>query len=194
MPYRYFFSDTPTNGLKHQGICWTWSLVHGRGGREPSFSSIFITHPFKLVWRESTSPCNSLIGYSLKWRCCLLVWPKSFRQNPVRPTRVVIKSPPRLRALYSVMYSTYHIFHVHWCMLFGHISNIYFYICSRRYFKTCTGAAAEAGQLGTSEFLVDTARSRLTCLRQCSKNYSFFSDLFTKQIFLQHKAYSVKLW
>ncbi len=28
-------------------------------------------------------------------------------------------------------------------------------------FKTCTGAAAEAGQLGTSEFLVDTARSRL---------------------------------
>jgi hypothetical protein len=32
---------------------------------------------------------------------------------------------------------------------------------SRRYFKTCTGATAKAGQLGTSEFLVDTARSRL---------------------------------
>jgi hypothetical protein len=24
---------------------------------------------FKLVWMESTLPCNSLIGYSLKWRC-----------------------------------------------------------------------------------------------------------------------------
>jgi hypothetical protein len=23
---------------------------------------------------ESTSPCNSLIVYSLKWRCCTLVW------------------------------------------------------------------------------------------------------------------------
>ncbi len=32
---------------------------------------------FKLVWMESTSPCNSLIGHSLKWRCCSLVWPIS---------------------------------------------------------------------------------------------------------------------
>ncbi len=26
----------------------------------------------KLVWMESTFPCNSLIGYSLKWRCFLI--------------------------------------------------------------------------------------------------------------------------
>ncbi len=32
---------------------------------------------FKLVWMESTSPCNSLLDYSLKWCCCSLVWPKS---------------------------------------------------------------------------------------------------------------------
>ena len=25
---------------------------------------------FKLVWMESNSPCSSLIGHSLKWRCC----------------------------------------------------------------------------------------------------------------------------
>jgi hypothetical protein len=31
---------------------------------------------------KSTSPWNSLIGYSLKWRCCSLVWPKSLWQNP----------------------------------------------------------------------------------------------------------------
>ncbi len=29
---------------------------------------------FKLVWLELTSPCNSLIGRSLKWRCCFLVY------------------------------------------------------------------------------------------------------------------------
>ncbi len=31
---------------------------------------------FKLVRMESTAPCNSLIGHSLKWRCCSfsLVW------------------------------------------------------------------------------------------------------------------------
>jgi hypothetical protein len=28
---------------------------------------------FKLVWTESTFPCNSQIGYSFKWRCCSLV-------------------------------------------------------------------------------------------------------------------------
>jgi hypothetical protein len=27
----------------------------------------------KLVWMESTAPCNSQIGYSLKWRCCMLI-------------------------------------------------------------------------------------------------------------------------
>ncbi len=32
---------------------------------------------FKLVRMESTSPYNSLISYSLNWRCCSLVWPKS---------------------------------------------------------------------------------------------------------------------
>ncbi len=32
---------------------------------------------FKLVLMESTYPFNSLFGYSLKWRCCVLVWPKS---------------------------------------------------------------------------------------------------------------------
>jgi hypothetical protein len=32
---------------------------------------------FKLVWIESTSSCNSLIGHSLKWCCCSLVWPIS---------------------------------------------------------------------------------------------------------------------
>ncbi len=26
---------------------------------------------------ESASPCNSMIGHSLKWRCCSLVWPIS---------------------------------------------------------------------------------------------------------------------
>jgi hypothetical protein len=36
---------------------------------------------FKVVWMESTSPCNSLIGYTLKWRCCSLVWPKSLWQK-----------------------------------------------------------------------------------------------------------------
>ncbi len=30
---------------------------------------------------ESTSPCTSLIGYLLKWRCCLLVWYKSHWPN-----------------------------------------------------------------------------------------------------------------
>ncbi len=32
---------------------------------------------FKLVGMESTSPCRSLIGYTLKWHGCWLVWPKS---------------------------------------------------------------------------------------------------------------------
>ncbi len=36
-----------------------------------------IKSSFKLAWIESTSPCNSLIGYLLKWRCCSLVWPHS---------------------------------------------------------------------------------------------------------------------
>jgi hypothetical protein len=31
---------------------------------------------FILVWMESTTWFISLIGYSLKWRCCSLVWPK----------------------------------------------------------------------------------------------------------------------
>ncbi len=32
---------------------------------------------FKMVWMESTLPCNALISHSLRWRCCSLVWPKS---------------------------------------------------------------------------------------------------------------------
>jgi hypothetical protein len=56
-----------------------------------------ITHPFLLglskvfyqvIWMESTSPCNSVIGYSLKWRCCSLVWTKSMRQNWVLTTHL----------------------------------------------------------------------------------------------------------
>jgi hypothetical protein len=46
---------------------------------------------------ESTSSCNSMIGYSLKWRCCSLVWPKSVRQNPVLTTPSEIESSLRLR-------------------------------------------------------------------------------------------------
>jgi hypothetical protein len=38
---------------------------------------------FKLVWIESTFPCNSLIGYSLKWCCRSLVWPNLFCQKLV---------------------------------------------------------------------------------------------------------------
>jgi len=38
---------------------------------------------FKMVWMESTSPCNSLIDHSLKWRCCSLVGGKALRQKPV---------------------------------------------------------------------------------------------------------------
>ncbi len=30
-----------------------------------------------MVWMDYTSPCNSPIGHSLKWRCCSLVWPIS---------------------------------------------------------------------------------------------------------------------
>ncbi len=33
-----------------------------------------VKRSFKLVWMKSASPCNSLIGYSLKCRCCSLVW------------------------------------------------------------------------------------------------------------------------
>jgi hypothetical protein len=36
-----------------------------------------VRHSFKLVWMESTSQCNSLLGYTLMWCCCSLVWPKS---------------------------------------------------------------------------------------------------------------------
>ncbi len=43
---------------------------------------------FKLIWMESTFPCNSLIGYSLEWRCCSSVWPKSLWQNSVLTTRL----------------------------------------------------------------------------------------------------------
>ncbi len=43
---------------------------------------------FKLVWMESSSPCNSLIGHSLKWRCCSLVGPMSFfDKNQFWPSR-----------------------------------------------------------------------------------------------------------
>jgi hypothetical protein len=31
-------------------------------------------------------PCNSLISFSLKWRCCSLIWPKSLWQIPVLTT------------------------------------------------------------------------------------------------------------
>jgi hypothetical protein len=33
---------------------------------------------FKLVWKESTSSCNSMMGHSLKWRCCSVIWSISF--------------------------------------------------------------------------------------------------------------------
>ncbi len=33
----------------------------------------------KLVWMESISQCNSLIGHSLKWRCCSSITYISFR-------------------------------------------------------------------------------------------------------------------
>jgi len=45
-----------------------------------------VNNCFKLVWTETTYPCNSLIGYSLKWRCCSLDWPNSLWQNPVLTT------------------------------------------------------------------------------------------------------------
>ncbi len=38
-----------------------------------------IKSSFKLVWMESTIPCDSLIGYSLKWCCHSLVNPKGVR-------------------------------------------------------------------------------------------------------------------
>ncbi len=42
---------------------------------------------FTLVWLESTSQCNSLIGYSLKLRYCH--WSdQNLRQNPVLTTRL----------------------------------------------------------------------------------------------------------
>ncbi len=42
----------------------------------------------KLVWMESTSPCNSLIGHSLKWRCMLIVLTHiSFDKNLFWPFR-----------------------------------------------------------------------------------------------------------
>jgi hypothetical protein len=43
---------------------------------------------------ESTSLCNSLIGYSVEWRCCSLVFTKSGFNHPS-----IIESPLGLRAL-----------------------------------------------------------------------------------------------
>jgi hypothetical protein len=51
---------------------WNCSELKARKDVIPFFKS-----SFKPVWMDSTSPCNSLIGYSLKWLCCLLVWSKS---------------------------------------------------------------------------------------------------------------------
>jgi hypothetical protein len=57
---------------------------------------------FKVVWMESTSPCTSLIGYSLKWPWCSLVWTKSRWQNPVL-TRVPVSNriPSQAEGIYS---------------------------------------------------------------------------------------------
>ncbi len=58
-----------------------------------------VTSGFKVVWRESNSPCNSLIGYLLKWCCCSLVWPKSLWQDP---SFISWNQPPPMSYIVSV--------------------------------------------------------------------------------------------
>ncbi len=55
---------------------------------------------FKMVWMESTSPSNSLIGYSLNWRTCSLVWLKSLWQIRFFDHPSVIESPLWLTLLW----------------------------------------------------------------------------------------------
>ncbi len=60
---------------------------------------------FKLLWLESTSSCNSLIGYSLKRHGSSLVRLKFLRQKSVFTHQFVKESPLRLRA--QVLYKSF---------------------------------------------------------------------------------------
>ncbi len=72
--------------IRRQLSLFLWFKAPSVGRRPPSRDQRQRRHSIiagglkiilKLVWMESTSPSNSLIGYSLKWRCCSLVWSKS---------------------------------------------------------------------------------------------------------------------
>ncbi len=57
---------------------------------------------FKLVWIESIFSSNSLIGYSLKCRCCSLVWPKSLLSKTGFDRQGRYQSSFRLSALVRI--------------------------------------------------------------------------------------------
>ena len=56
---------------------------------------------FKLVWIESTSQYNSLIGHSLKWRCCSSMTHISFRLSARENAAIWITDAQHLLSSFS---------------------------------------------------------------------------------------------
>jgi hypothetical protein len=68
--------STARETLAHsRGLCkWINTGYNQSSETEKTFHDCWwIKSSIKLVWMESSSPCNSLMGYSLKWRCCVLI-------------------------------------------------------------------------------------------------------------------------
>ncbi len=102
---------------------------------------------FKLVWMESTSPCNSLIGHSLKWRCCFLVWPISLLTKTSFDPLGRDQSSFRLLALTDEYSYVYTVFYYVWTtfVLIGGVVNG----------ATIVYAPIESLKLGTSRKLAN---------------------------------------
>ncbi len=81
----FSFVPVPVSPLFMHTFILLWSILR------PETETIFhfcwmVKSSFKLVWMESSSPCNSLISYSLKWHCCSLVCRISlFWKKPIFP-------------------------------------------------------------------------------------------------------------
>ncbi len=79
LPAFFWLKNTKTTFISmiQSSFSW-WEPSVRRSETETTFHYCWrVNSSFKLVWMESISPSNSLIGYSLKRRCCSLVWSKS---------------------------------------------------------------------------------------------------------------------
>jgi hypothetical protein len=102
--------DMFSNTTQHPSLPTTRFIHNHRGEAceqswktETTFHDCWrVKSSFKLVWMEPTFSNKSLIGNSLKWLRCSLVWPKSLRQNPILTTRLhVIESSLMMRGPWS---------------------------------------------------------------------------------------------